>query len=89
MQPIWKNARNLRKNATDAEQKLWRHLRNRQLAGVKFRTQYPIAGHVADFASPEQRLVIELDGGQHADRQDQDEERTRKLNCNGYRVLRF
>ena len=37
MQPIWKNARNLRKNATDAEQKLWRHLRNRQLVGVKFR----------------------------------------------------
>ena len=89
MQPIWKNARNLRNNATDAEQKLWRHLRNRQLAGVKFRRQYPIAGHVADFASPEQRLVIELDGGQHADQRDRDEERTRRLACNGYRVLRF
>ena len=57
--------RNLRQNQTDAECKLWSILRNRQLEGVKFRRQYPIDKYVLDFYSPECRLGIEADGGQH------------------------
>ena len=89
MQPIWQNARDLRNRATDAERKLWHHLRNKQLAGVKFRRQYPIAGYVADFAAPVLRLAIELDGGQHLDQQEYDARRSKRMACNGYRVLRF
>jgi very-short-patch-repair endonuclease len=89
MEPIWKNARALRNSATEAERKLWQHLRNRQLNGLKFRRQYLIAGYIADFACPCIRLVIELDGGQHLERQQYDELRTRKLAINGYQVVRF
>lgn len=89
MRQIHKNARALRSEATDAERKLWQHLRARQLHGFKFRRQLPIAGYIADFACVEARLVIELDGGQHLAQQDYDLERTRKLGINGYRVLRF
>jgi len=59
------------------------------LHGLKFRRQLPIAGYIADFACVEARIVIELDGGQHLDRQAYDAERARKLAINGYRVLRF
>jgi very-short-patch-repair endonuclease len=89
MEPIWKNARASRNSATDAERKLWQHLRSRQLKGLKFRRQYPIAGYIADFACPDIRLVIELDGGQHLEQQQYDQVRTRKLGCNGYKVMRF
>ena len=89
MEEIWKNARALRNEATDAERHLWQHLRGRRLAGFKFRRQYPIAGHIADFACVEAKLVIELDGGQHLERSAEDGARTRKMGCNGYRVLRF
>ena len=85
MDEIWQNARELRNAATDAEKVLWQHLRGRRLSGLKFRRQYPIAGYIADFACIEARLVIELGGGQHADRQAYDAERTRKLETNGYR----
>ena len=86
---VWVNARSLRNASTDAERALWQHLRGRQLAGFKFRRQFPIAGFIADFACVDARLVIELDGGQHADRQDQDARRTARMMVNGYRVLRF
>lgn len=89
MEEIWQNARELRNTATDAERVPWKHLRGRRLSGFKFRRQYPIAGHIADFACIEARLVIELDGGQHIDQQAYDAERTRKLEVNGYQVLRF
>ena len=89
MEAIWKNARRLRRSATDAELKLWRHLKGRQLDDCKFRRQFPIAGYVADFACVEARLVIALDGGQHVETQDYDERRTRRMRPNGYRVLRF
>jgi very-short-patch-repair endonuclease len=59
-------ARLLRRNATDAARPIWRLLRDRPLDGVKFRRQVPIGPFVADFASIEHRLVVELDGGQHA-----------------------
>ena len=89
MEEIWKSARELRNAATDAERALWQHLRGRRLTGFKFRRQYPIAGYIVDFVCVEAKLVIELDGGQHADQQDYDAERTRRLEINGYRVLRF
>ena len=89
LQEIWKNARRLRHDATDAERVLWRHLRSRQVQGLKFRRQFPIAGFIADFACVEARLVIELDGGQHADRVVEDQARSARLVVNGYRVLRF
>jgi very-short-patch-repair endonuclease len=89
MEEIWTKARALRNTATDAEQALWRYLRGRQLQGLKFRRQYPIAGYIADFACVEAKLVIELDGGQHTDQAPYDAERTRKIECNGFRVLRF
>ncbi|QSX74424.1 DUF559 domain-containing protein [Lysobacter arenosi] len=89
MEAIWKKARSLRSTATDAERLLWRHLKQRQLAGAKFRRQYPIAGFIADFACVEAKLVIELDGGQHLDAVEYDAMRTRRMETNGYLVLRF
>jgi crossover junction endodeoxyribonuclease RuvC len=78
-----------RRDSTDVEAKLWRYLRNRQIEQVKFRRQEPVFGYTVDFVAHEQRLVIELDGGQHADRVEQDGLRTRHLEAAGFRVLRF
>jgi very-short-patch-repair endonuclease len=72
---------------TDAERKLWNVLRNRGL-GVKFRRQVPIGPYVVDFAAISERLVIEVDGGQHAE-SDRDKARDDFLASNGLRVLRF
>ena len=85
----WKRARGLRKSMTDAEHALWRVLRGKQLEGRKFRRQYPISGYVADFVCIEARLVIELDGGQHAEQVAYDARRTEDLRIAGYRVIRF
>ena len=82
-------ARELRKNMTDAERHLWQKLRGRQLAGIKFRRQHPIGPYIADFASLEIRLIIELDGGQHAQQQQYDQQRSAFLQNQGYRILRF
>ena len=82
-------ARQLRKKSTDAEVALWRHLRNRQLAGCKFRRQVPIDPYVVDFVCFEQRLVIELDGGHHQSQAEDDKARTVWLENQGFRVLRY
>jgi len=82
-------ARTLRRGQTTAEAKLWSILRNRQLEGLKFRRQQPIGGYVADFCCEELRMIIELDGGQHAERQEQDRARTLTLEDMNYTVLRF
>jgi very-short-patch-repair endonuclease len=74
---------------TDAERRLWEKLRHRQVAGVKFRRQAPIGSYIVDFASFERRMVIELDGGQHTEQVEYDEQRTRWLSSQGFRVLRF
>jgi 2-isopropylmalate synthase len=81
-------ARALRRDATDAERIIWRLLRDRRLDGVKFRRQVPIGPFIADFASIEHRLVVELDGGQHAESAS-DVSRDSFLTANGWRVLRF
>ena len=83
------HARELRRNMTEAEKKLWSRLRGRQIAQQKFRRQAPLEGYIVDFLCIQKRLVIEVDGGQHAERTAQDEGRTQKLEAAGYRVLRF
>ncbi len=81
-------ARKLRSDMTDAERRLWTHLRANQLEGVKFTRQFPIGDFVVDFAARSLRLVIELDGGQHSDSAT-DAARTEMIEAHGYRVIRF
>ena len=84
-------ARLLRKKATEPERVLWRHLRNRNFAGYKFRRQHPFDGYVLDFYCPSAKLAIELDGGGHNYPADQTRDRTRSefLARHGLVVLRF
>jgi class 3 adenylate cyclase/very-short-patch-repair endonuclease/tetratricopeptide (TPR) repeat protein len=82
-------ARRLRRDQTQAERRLWAHLRDRRLNGAKFRRQHSIGPFIADFCCPERGLVVELDGGQHASREEADRRRTAFLMQRGYRVLRF
>ena len=81
-------ARRLRREMTDAERILWLRMRGRELLGLKFRRQHPIGHYIVDFTCPDARLVVELDGGQHAD-SGSDERRTAFLEAAGYLVLRF
>lgn len=82
-------ARALRHQLTDAERKLWSILRQRQLDGLKFRRQVPIGPYIADFVCLERRLIIEVDGGQHAIATDDDAARTDWLRAQDFRVIRF
>ena len=84
-------ARHLRRDQTTAEQRLWARLRDRQLAGYKFRRQVPRGPFIVDFACLDSRLVVELDGGQHADavQSEEDRKRTAWLQVEGYCVVRF
>jgi very-short-patch-repair endonuclease len=80
-------ARDLRKNATEAELRLWARLRRRQIEGHQFRRQAPIGRYIVDFVCFARKLIVEVDGGQHS--LDRDAERTRWLEGEGFRVLRF
>ena len=82
-------AKAMRHQPTDAEAAIWRRLRAGRLLGYKFKRQQPIGPYIVDFVCFEQRLVIEIDGGQHATRVDGDAQRSRWLEERGYRVLRF
>lgn len=82
-------AKTLRKRFTDTENILWRHLRRKQLAGIKFRRQQPIDDYVVDFVSFEKRIIMEIDGGQHSLETDKDAERQNYLVKNGFKVLEF
>lgn len=82
-------ARTLRQTQTDAEALLWYHLRDRRLAGHKFRRQRPIGPYFADFACLDVGLVVELDGGQHVEAAAYDARRTHFIEAQSYRVLRF
>jgi very-short-patch-repair endonuclease len=81
-------ARRLRSDATDAERALWRRLRSRSLAGYKFVRQEPVGPYTVDFICREARLIIEVDGGQHADNR-HDMVRDQWLASHNYRILRF
>jgi very-short-patch-repair endonuclease len=80
--------RRLRSRMTDAENRLWQRLRGRQISGFKFRRQHPFLDFVLDFVCLEMRLVVEVDGGQHQDSQ-QDRVRDQRLHEAGFKVLRF
>ena len=83
------HARKLRRQSSDAESLLWRHLRARRLMGYKFRRQAVIEPYIVDFVCLEARLIIEVDGGQHSDQVIYDARRTLRLEGMGYRVMRF
>jgi very-short-patch-repair endonuclease len=80
-------ARSLRRRSTDAENRLWHHLRGRRFEGSKFVRQLPIGPHVADFACRDLHLAVELDGGQHS--AEIDAPRTEVIEAFGYRIIRF
>jgi very-short-patch-repair endonuclease len=86
---ILDRARRMRREMTQPELKLWSILRNRALVGVKFRRQMPIGNYIADFCCLDRRLIVELDGGQHAEQEAADVLRRRFLATEGFRVLRF
>jgi len=74
---------------TEAERALWRHLRLRQISGYKFRRQQPIGKYIVDFVCFEKKLIIEVDGGYHADQLGYDAKRSEWLEKEGFRILRF
>ncbi len=81
-------ARRLRKNSTDTEQLLWRHLRDKAIEGFKFRRQQPIGRYVVDFVNLEKKVIVELDGGQHS-LEPGDRIRDEWARAEAYKVLRF
>jgi very-short-patch-repair endonuclease len=85
------NARRMRKAMTDAELKLWNELRAHRLMGLGFGRQLPVAGYIVDFACPEHKIIVELDGSQHArgDAVEYDHHRSQILTSLGWTVLRF
>lgn len=88
-EPPNRYARDLRANQTPAERKLWALLRDRRLSGFKFRRQPPLGPFIIDSCCLEAKLIVELDGGQHAAQRDADTQRTAFPEGRGYRVLSF
>ena len=86
---IFGRAKELRHDPTPAEIKLWARLRAHRMGDVHFRNQHAIGNYIVDFCAPRKKLVIELDGSQHAEQEVQDAERTEFLKSKGYKVLRF
>jgi very-short-patch-repair endonuclease len=84
-------AKNLRKQSTDTEQRLWRHLKTKYIGGLKFRRQQPIGPHIVDFVCFEKKIIIELDGGQHGlpTEMHYDTKRDQWFEAQGYKVLRL
>ncbi|MFQ5964901.1 MAG: endonuclease domain-containing protein [Candidatus Scalinduaceae bacterium] len=84
-------AKHLRKRSTEAEKFLWHHLRLKQLEGLKFRRQQPMGNYIVDFVCFEKRIIVEVDGGQHAveKEKEKDNERDKWLGEEGFKVLRF
>ena len=86
---IFKNSSKLRCNQTETETRLWYALRAHRFNSIHFRRQHAIGPYIVDFCSPKHKLIIELDGSQHLEQQEYDNERTAYLEEKGYRVLRF
>jgi len=86
---IFRRAIELRANRTEAETRLWAYLRGKKLDGVKFRRQHAVGDYIVDFCAPRRKLIIELDGGGHLEREEYDAQRTHFLELRGYKVLRF
>ena len=86
---IFKRAKELRRDMTPTELKLHAHLRAHRMGSVHFRPQHAIGNTIVDFCAPRKKLIIELDGSQHLEQEEYDEERTAYLKSKGYRVLRF
>jgi very-short-patch-repair endonuclease len=82
-------ARGLRRRQTDAERTIWFQVRDRRLGGWKFKRQVLVDRYVVDFLCADAHLIIEIDGGQHAERREYDDNRTKILESMGYLVLRF
>ena len=82
-------ARALRRAMTEAEKLMWSKIRDRRLDGVKFKRQKPIAGYIVDFVALDLKLIVEIDGGQHAERAAEDAARTKVLEESGYHIVRF
>ena len=82
-------AREHRRAGNEVEVLLWSRLRARRLGGFKFRRQFPIGSYIVDFCCLEKKLMIELDGSQHQDQRNQDENRSAYLMRSGYQVIRF
>ncbi|MGH7875199.1 MAG: endonuclease domain-containing protein [Candidatus Binatia bacterium] len=89
MNKIRSQARVLRKNPTDAERLLWQKLRFWQVDGCKFRRQQSLGNFIVDFVCLERRLIIEVDGGQHAEQVNYDTDRDGWLRDQGFAILRF
>ena len=86
---IFARAKELNRNLTPAEEKLWTHLRTHRTGDVHFRKQHAIGSYIVDFCAPRRKLIIELDGSQHLEQEEYDKERTAFLKSKGYKVLRF
>jgi len=86
---VFGKAKELSRNLTPAEAKLWSHLRAHRTGDVHFRKQHAIGKYIVDFCAPRKKLIVELDGSQHVEQQEYDKERTAFLNAKGYKVLRF
>ena len=91
MKKTIENSRQLRKNMTLQEKKLWSVIRNRQFFGYRFRRQFPIGQYIVDFICREKKIIIEIDGGQHNEIKNiqYDNKRTEYLISEGYKVMRF
>jgi very-short-patch-repair endonuclease len=87
--PLRDRARQLRKQMTDTEQFVWAQLRRKQFDGFRFRRQFPVGSYIVDFVCLEARVILELDGGQHAEQQEADQRRTQWLESQGFKLLRF
>jgi very-short-patch-repair endonuclease len=88
--PRWFGAgEELHRNMSPAEAELWKHLRAHRMGNFHFRNQHAIGNYIVDFCAPRKKLIIELDGSQHLAQAEYDEERTKYLEAQGYRVLRF
>ncbi len=86
---IFARAKRLHREMTEPEAKLWAHLRAHRMGDVHFRNQHAIGNYIVDFCAPRKKFIIELDGSQHLEQKEYDEERSVFLKSKGYRILRF